>query len=225
MNPSDISVVIPAINEEHEIGPAIVSAKAAGAGEVIVVDGGSTDGTVQRVKEAGATKVVRSFPGRGIQLNAGAALVDSGQQIILFLHADNRLSQDCLKQICRESEVIWGAFEHQISAEARIYRLIEWGNALRVRCRRMPFGDQAIFVTKSWFERQGGFDELPLMEDVEFSSRMRRIARPRLLPGPLTVSARRWHQRGAIRQTLRNWKIQLAFCLGVRAHVLKKWYR
>ncbi len=225
MTPANISVVIPAINEEQVIRGAVQSAKCAGAGEVIVVDGGSHDRTIEVATRAGASKIVRSLPGRGIQLNSGALLVDEHQDVILFLHADNLLDEHCLQQICDHREAVWGAFRQQIDSQRTIYRWIEWGNAMRVRIRRVPFGDQAIFVRKSDFEQSGGFEEIPLMEDVAFSKKMRKVARPVLLEGPIHVSARRWDRCGPIRQTVRNWSIQVAYALGTSPERLKHWYR
>jgi rSAM/selenodomain-associated transferase 2 len=225
MTPSEISVVIPALNEESSIAVAVRSAVQAGAGEIIVVDGGSQDDTIGAARQAGATKIVRSLPGRGVQLNSGVVLVDFHQRVVLFLHADNALDPNCLEQICDREESIWGAFRQRIESPATIYRWIEWGNAMRVRLRRMPFGDQAVFVRKEVLDRQGGFEEIPLMEDVALSRRLRRIAKPVLLPGPVQVNARRWQGRGPIRQTLRNWWIQLAYAAGVSPQRLKEWYR
>jgi len=220
-----ISVVIPTLNEETEIGLAIQSAWEAGAGEVIVVDGGSRDTTVLEATKSGATKIVHSLPGRGVQLNAGAALVNPLHDVILFLHADNRLAKGCLQQIGDAKDVVWGAFRQRIDSDQFIFRLIEIGNALRVSLRRVPFGDQAVFVLREEFERQGGFEEIPLMEDVAFALKMRRRAKPKLLVGPLTVNCRRWRKRGAILQTLQNWCLQLAFRFGVKPQVLRDWYR
>ncbi|QDT09493.1 TIGR04283 family arsenosugar biosynthesis glycosyltransferase [Planctomycetes bacterium K23_9] len=223
MNPSDISVVIPALNEQDSIGACIQSAFAAGATEVIVADGGSQDATATRATEAGATKVIRSLPGRGTQLNSGATF--ASKEYVLFLHADNRLSENCLQQICLCTDVVWGAFGQSIDSDRFVFRLLEKGNALRVKWRGLPFGDQAIFVRRSTYKQQGGFDEIPLMEDVQFSKLMRRIAKPTFLPGPITISARRWQKTGVVRQTLRNWKIQLAHRCGVSPQRLRKWYR
>ena len=225
MTPSQISVVIPALNEEASIARAVHSAVCCGAGEIIVVDGGSQDHTIEAAKVAGATKIVRSLPGRGIQLNSGALLVDPQQKLVLFLHADSVLDRTCLTQICEHAEAVWGAFRQRIDSRRRIYRWIEWGNNLRVRLRRMPFGDQAVFVRREVFRAVGGFDEVPLMEDVALSSRLRKIERPLLLEGPVHVDARRWEHRGPVRQTLRNWSIQFAYAVGVSPQRLNRWYR
>lgn len=223
MTPSDISVVIPALNEEDSIGRCVQSAFAAGATEVIVADGGSQDATWTRASEAGATKVIRSLPGRGTQLNAGATFASN--KYVLFLHADNLLGEDCLQQICQADEVAWGAFCQRIDSSKLAFRVLEWGNNLRVKFRGMPFGDQGIFVNRQTYKEQRGFDEIPLMEDVQFAQRMRKIAKPRLLPGPLTISARRWETKGVVRQTLRNWRIQIAHACGVSPERLRDWYR
>ena len=223
MSPADIAVVIPTLNEADYVAGAIESAFAAGAAEVIVSDGGSDDETTTRARHAGATKIVRSIPGRGIQLNSGATFAE--QPFVLFLHADNRLHAECLQQICRHPDQIWGAFWQRIDSPRPIFRVLEWGNAARVRLRGMAFGDQAIFVRRDVFKQQGGFAEIPLMEDVQWSRGLRKLARPRLLPGPVTISPRRWQQRGVVRQTLQNWSLQLAYAWGVSPERLRRRYR
>jgi len=223
MTPDQVSVVIPTINEETQIVASILSAQRAGATEVIVVDGGSQDRTCQLAVEAGVAKLVHSLPGRGIQLNSGARLAT--QEFLLFLHADNRLGDDCLRQICRHPTAVWGAFHQQIDSDRIVYRYLQWGNAKRVSIRHMAFGDQAMFVKRSVFVSEGGYEEIPLMEDVVLSRRLRRVSKPILLPGPVHISPRRWEARGVVRQTLRNWKLQLAHRLGVRPETLVRWYR
>lgn len=223
MSPADISVIIPTINEETAVAKAVFSALAAGAREVIVADGGSEDSTIDVATACGASRIERSRPGRGIQMNAGASA--AAGEFVLFLHADNELGQDCLTQITTHPNATWGAFRQRIDSSRSAFRLIEQGNSLRVKYRCMPFGDQGIFVRRTVFDDQGGFAEFPLMEDVELSIRLRRIARPILLDGPLTVSARRWEKHGVVRQTVRNWSIQLAYACGRSPEALKRRYR
>ena len=222
MNPAEITVVIPALNEEQVIGRSVHSAVSAGATEVIVSDGGSRDHTIERATEAGASAVVRSLPGRGVQMNSAAHLATG--QFILFLHADNELPKQGLQQICVHEKAAWGAFQQQIDSRRKVYRLIEWGNDLRIRWRKVPFGDQGMFVRRSLFEELGGFAEIPLMEDVELSHRLRNIQAPVLLQGPLQISARRWEEKGVLRQTLTNWMIQLAYYSGISAEQLAHKY-
>ena len=224
MTPADISVVIPAINEAAVIPTSIRSAIVAGAGEVIVADGGSTDETCQVALDAGASKVVSSHRGRGIQLNAGARVAEG--ECLLFLHADNELGEHCLQQICEHSGAMWGAFRQSIDSPRRIFRAVEWGNAQRARRRGMPFGDQAIFVRRSLFEEQEGFAEIPVDgrcrvvaaatsdRDADACSTVRS-----------SISARRWEKNGVVRQTLRNWTLQVCYALGASPETLREWYR
>lgn len=223
LTPRDISIVIPALNEAASIGVAIQSAIDAGVGEIIVSDGGSTDDTLAIARDAGASKLVRSFPGRGTQQNAGAAVAT--RDVLLFLHADNRLGDDCLNQIAISEDFAWGCFRQRIDSPGRSFRAIEFGNSLRVRVRGMAFGDQAIFVRSNLFRQQGGFPEIPLMEDVELSQRLRRIKRPLLLPGPVIISPRRWEKNGIVRQTLTNWSIQISHAMGTSPEKLARKYK
>ena len=221
-----ISVIIPALNEAASIVRAVTSAQESGAEEVIVADGGSTDETYSLAEVAGA-RVIESPRGRAIQQNAGARA--STGDVLLFLHADNWLGRDAISQIRsavhRRKTKLCGAFQQKIEAVPFIYRLLERGNAERVRWMGLPYGDQAIFVTRELFEQVGGFPEGPFLEDVLLMQRLRRISRPLLLPGPVYVSPRRWEQRGVLRQTLRNWAILAAFSLGVSPQKLATWYR
>lgn len=223
MTPADISVVIPVIDEQSTITRSIHSAKECGATQIIVVDGGSKDDTVRVAAEIAGTTILHSPAGRGIQLNRGAAAAD--REFVLFLHADNWLDKECLRQICEQKEVEWGAFCQRIDSPRSVFRAIEWGNRWRVRHRRIPFGDQAIFVRRAVFDDQGGFADVPLMEDIDFARRMRRYGKPRLLSGPVVVSPRRWNQNGVVRQTARNWMLQVAYALGVRPETLQRHYR
>ncbi|MEL6105291.1 MAG: TIGR04283 family arsenosugar biosynthesis glycosyltransferase, partial [Planctomycetota bacterium] len=227
MTPDDISVVIPAVNEAQRVDRAIRSAQKAGAEEIIVCDGGSDDATINVALQNGA-RICESEPGRGHQLRAGAA--QATKPVLLFLHADNALSDGCLQQICvavnaaADPRLVWGGFRQRIDCARGLYRLLESGNAARIRYRGMPFGDQAMFVSKSIYEQVGGFEAIPLMEDVKLSRALRRIGWPMLLDGPVHVAARRWQQQGVIRQTARNWWIQLAHCAGVKEQCLSDWY-
>lgn len=223
LTPRDISIVIPTLNEQAAIRISIQSAIDAGAGEIIIADGGSTDDTLAIARDAGASKLVRSFPGRGTQQNAGAAVAT--RDVLLFLHADIRLGSECLAQIATSDDFVWGGFRQRIDSPGRSYRAIEFGNSLRVRVRGMAFGDQAIFVRSNVFRQQGGFPEIPLMEDVDLSKRLRRIQHPVLLPGPVKISPRRWEKNGIARQTLTNWSIQIAYATGTSPEKLARRYR
>jgi len=220
-----VSVIIPALNEEAFLASAARSAWEAGADEVIVVDGGSADETVA-VAEAQECQVVVSASGRAVQQNAGAGRAIG--DILLFLHADNRLSPTAIEQVrelLRDAGVKIGAFRQQIVADGVAYRLLERGNAWRVRWRGLPYGDQSIFMRREFFESLGGFPEVKLMEDLLLMKTARRISWPRLLDGPVYIDARRWRRHGVIRQTLRNWTLLTAYQLGWSPDALASYYR
>ena len=220
-----VSVIIPAINEAGALDRAVRSAWQAGADEVIVSDGGSSDETTS-IAEREKCRIVYSARGRAVQQNEGARCAIG--DVFLFLHADNRLGPEAVDQVrnyCQEPMVKSGAFRQQIEADGFAYRLLEHGNAWRVRWRGLPFGDQAIFIRREFFESLGGFPSVTLMEDVLLMKKARRQSWPRLLEGPVYVDARRWQRHGVVRQTLRNWALLAAYQLGVSPDSLARFYR
>ena len=221
----NVSVIIPAINEAEHIGVAVVRAYEAGAAEVIVADGGSSDVT-REIARRHRARVVDSPSGRARQQNFAAA--EASSSVLLFQHADNHLSADCINQVksaMQDERCQFGAFRQRIDAAGCPFRLLEWGNAWRVRKLGIAYGDQAIFVRRELFERIGGFPEVPWMEDLILMKQLRPHGRPVLLEGPVSVSARRWIRHGVIRQTLRNWSLVAAFQMGVSPERLARRYR
>jgi rSAM/selenodomain-associated transferase 2 len=219
-----VSIIIPALNEAANIAVAVLRAWETGPLEVIVVDGGSDDGTAALAREAGAG-VLETPPGRARQQNAGAR--QAAGEVLLFLHADTWLGPAGLSQIVEalaDSRVLCGAFRQRIEAEGRLFRWLERGNAWRARRRGLPYGDQGIFVRRLAFEELGGFPEVRLMEDAMLMKRLRRRTRPVLLPGPIYVSARGWRRHGVIRQSARNWLLLSAARLGVSPDKLAAFY-
>lgn len=225
-----LSVVIPTLNERSNVVDCVTSARGLAAGaegvevEVVVSDGGSDDGTADLAAEAGAT-VVSGEPGRGRQLRAGVAA--SSGDVVLMLHADTRLPPEAGAQLAASlanPRVGAGAFRQRIDAPGALYRWLEAGNAFRACRFGLPYGDQAIFVRRELLDAVGGVPDLPLMEDVALLQRVRWRAWPVLLPGPLTVSARRWRRSGVVRQTALNWSLLAAFTVGVPAGRLAAWY-
>ena len=218
-----ISIIIPTLNEAANIAGLIEQTRGIGDCEIIVVDGGSTDDTCQQAIHA--DRVLNSPPGRARQQNLGAE--QSRGEILLFLHADCRLPStalDSIRQVLANDRVVGGCFQQRLDSRGLRYRLIERGNAWRVRLFKLAYGDQAIFVRRAVFESLGRFPELPLMEDVFLMKRLRRAGRFVLLPDRLTVSTRRWQRHGVIRQTLRNWTLlTLALC-GVSPDRLARFY-
>ena len=219
-----LTVIIPALNEAAGIQRAVESAWNAGAKQVIVADGGSDDETCALAALARA-EVVISRRGRAAQQNAGAQRATG--DVLLFLHADNWLEGNVGRQIeaaLTDARVLHGALRQRIDAAAWKYRLLERGNAARVRWCGLPYGDQAIFVRSETFRQLGGFPDVPLMEDLILMQRLRRLAWPALLPGPVYVNPRRWQKRGVVRQTLRNWSLVAAHSVGVSPERLARFY-
>jgi rSAM/selenodomain-associated transferase 2 len=220
-----LSVIIPALNEAEKIARAVDSARQAGAAEVLVADGGSTDETPSRAIAAGA-RVISAPRGRAIQQNTAAR--EAAGDVLLFLHADNALPKTAAEELAsalQNPRTLHGAFRQRIEAAGFAYRWLEIGNAARVRWLGIPYGDQAIFIRRNVFEDLGGFPQVPLMEDLILMQRLRRRAWPLLLPGRVLVSPRRWQQQGIIRQTLRNWWLTAKYSCGVPPEQLAQQYK
>lgn len=220
----NISVIIPALNEAPQIGMAIDRAWETGASEVLVVDGGSHDDTVA-IAAARRCRLIQTDPGRAHQQNAAAAVAEG--DVLLFLHADTWLppsATQAIEALLQCEHIVAGGFHQRIEAAGAKYRLLERGNALRVKTAGQVYGDQGIFVRRKLFHEVGGFPEVPLMEDVRLLRLLRRRGKVALLPGPLHVDARRWQRRGVIRQTVTNWMLLLGERLGVSPTTLARHY-
>lgn len=222
-----ISIIIPVLNEESSIESAFSHARKI-ADEVIIVDGGSTDGTLE-ILSGFDCKLFHSSRGRGQQLYAGAE--QSTGDILLFLHADTWLPADaraqlleCWKSFDAPKDSFSGCFEQKINDPGSIYRWIETGNRWRAKRQQLPYGDQGIFVSRELYDSVGGMPQIPLMEDFEFARLISAKAKLEILPGPIHVDVRRWEKVGPIRQTFRNWTIALRYRLGVSPEKLKKKY-
>lgn len=221
-----LSIVIPALDEAVAL-PALLRDLAALdiAHEVIVVDGGSADGTPDLARRLGA-RVVPAPRGRGQQLAAGAAAARGG--MLCFLHADVRLPPAARSALHRATSLPDGtaaAFGLRICAEGWRYRFVEWGTDRRSRWARMPYGDQGLILSRATYDRAGGFRPLVLMEDVEFVRRLRRSSSVHILAEHVEVSPRRWQRDGVLRRMLRNWALASAYLAGVSPERLVRWYR
>ena len=221
---TNVSIIVPTLNEENQIGDCLDSALATQPWQIIVADGGSSDRTVE-IASARDVQVISSEKGRAAQQNAGATLATG--DILLFLHADCRLPFDALDQITKAAagrKTVTGAFRQRINESGLLYRLLEWGNALRVTWLATPYGDQAIFMSHKLWQDVGGFPDLPIMEDLQLMYRLGKTIRPRLLDGPLIVDARRWKKNGVLRQTLQNWSLVFAWSRGVSTAEISRRY-
>ncbi|MEO6773124.1 MAG: TIGR04283 family arsenosugar biosynthesis glycosyltransferase [Kofleriaceae bacterium] len=222
-----ISVVMPVLDEERRIGAALAELAALeGLHEVIVVDGGSTDRTVEVACSAGA-RIVTAPRGRGPQLNAGAAAATG--DILLFLHADTTLPSDAshhVEHALAPPEVVAGAFRTWTVAEpprpwfAPLLHLAD----IRSRITRFPYGDQAMFVRASAFHAAGGFPDLPLMEDLELSRRLSKQGRIHTCAASVRVSGRRFVARPIVYTALVN-VFPILYRAGVSPHALARFYR
>jgi len=219
-----ISVIIPALNESESLPAALESALCGRNVEVTVVDGGSADETVSQARRK-HVRVLAARRGRASQQNAGARAARG--DIFLFLHADTVLPPGYDREVRRILSVprtVLGAFRLAIAAGGSGLRIIERLADFRSRVLRMPYGDQALFMTRKTFEGSGGFPHLSFMEDFEFVRRLRRSGAVRISPLHVTTSARRWLSLGIFSTTLINQAVILGYLAGVSPSTLKRWY-
>jgi rSAM/selenodomain-associated transferase 2 len=216
-----LSVVVPALNEAHGIRAALeaLAPLRSRGHEVIVVDGGSTDGTAQLAADL-CDRVVHSPKGRAIQMNAGARAATG--DAFLFLHADTRLP-DSADQMVLESlaSFHWGRFDVLIDSRHALLKVVACAMNLRSRLTGIATGDQAIFVRRDAY---AGFPEIALMEDVAFCQRMKRLGAPACRREKVLTSARRWEARGVLRTIVLMWRLRLLYFLGARPDDLARIY-
>lgn len=221
-----LSIVIPALNEAAGIEDALRALqplRARGV-ELVLADGGSSDGTAERAAPW-VDAVVEAPRGRALQMNDGAAAAQS--DVLLFLHADTRLPPLADVQVLQALAcgACWGRFDLRIDGRPWMLRVVGALMNLRSRWSGIATGDQAIFVTREAFERVGGFPAQPLMEDIEISRRLKRLGRPACLRACVHTSGRRWEQRGVWRTIVLMWRLRLAYWLGASAESIAKAYR
>jgi rSAM/selenodomain-associated transferase 2 len=220
-----ISVIIPTLNESATIVTSLKRLRAQEADEVIVADASSGDGTAELARAEGVL-VIDCPRGRGIQQNRGAAAATG--EILLFLHADCGLEPGAIAGLRlfmgRHPKVPGGCFRMRVDSAHPLFRTIDLAADLRAGLIGIPYGDQGIFLRRSFFDSLGGFPEIPIMEDVYMSLQLRRSGRVAVLPHRILVSPRRWTHRGILRQTLRNWLLTAAAALGVSTRTLSRFY-
>lgn len=230
-----ISVIIPTLNEERTIMATLAHTAALGFDELIVVDGGSLDQTpvlvesYRRRTQSPAQSPVRLVTapcGRARQMNEGAKA--SGGEILLFLHADTQLPDDAKTMIdttLADQRMVGGRFDVRFDRPSMwgtiISRMMNW----RSRLTGIATGDQALFVRRPIFEQMGGFADMPLMEDIEFSRRLKRKGATAALTATVTTSFRRWEQHGPLRAILLMWTIRFLYWVGISPSHLVEWYK
>ena len=222
-----VSIIVPMLNEAPGL-PGLLARltelERQGC-EILIVDGGSDDGSVSLAERAGF-RVLASPKGRARQMNLGAAQATG--DVLLFLHADTLLPEGALttlRQSMQKTAAVWGRFDVLIDGAHPMLRVIATLMNHRSRWTGIATGDQAIFVTRKAFEAVGGYPDQPLMEDIELSNRLRALARPACIPTPVRTSGRRWESRGVWRTVLLMWRLRWAYWRGTPAEQLAQRYR
>lgn len=212
-----ISIIIPTLNEGQVIESCLrqLSGMRCRGHEVVVVDGGSDDDTLDRARPL-ADIVTQHKKGRARQMNAGAELASG--EIYLFLHADTLLPVEADKMILECVELYsdcWGRFDVKLSGTHWLFRVIGFLMNSRTRITGIVTGDHGIFVSRKWFDTIGGYEEIDLMEDISLSKRLKKLGHPVNLKASVITSSRRWEENGILRTTYKMWRLRLAYAIGV----------
>lgn len=225
-----ISVIIPTLNEERSLPGTLACLSVSIFTEIIIVDGGSTDGTLSLAQEFCArtanARVITAPRGRARQMNEGAKA--SQGDILVFLHADTQLPTQAgriVESALARQTVVGGRFNVRFDSPSIWGRVISSFMNNRSRLTGISTGDQALFVRRHVFELLGGFSEIPLMEDIEFSSRLQQAGRTVALRDTVVTSFRRWEAEGPLRTILLMWTLRFLYWVGVSPHRLARVYR
>jgi rSAM/selenodomain-associated transferase 2 len=223
---SKLSIVIPVLNEGESIAATLdgLSDLRSLGTEVIVVDGGSRDATIQRARLR-ADRVISAPRGRALQMNAGAAKASG--DVLLFLHADTRLpaaAEHVILDGLERSGRAWGRFDIKIEGRSPLLVLVGKLMNLRSRLSGIATGDQAMFVRRDVFEAAGRFAEIPLMEDIALSKRLKRVSRPLCVRERVVSSGRRWEDNGVLATVMLMWRLRLAYFFGTDPKELARQY-
>ena len=225
-----ISVIIPTLNEERNLPDTLTCLSVSTVTEIIIVDGGSTDGTLSLAQEfctrTANARLVTAPRGRARQMNEGAKA--SRGDILLFLHADTQLPAKAgriVEWAMAKPNVVGGRFDVRFDSPSAWGRVISSFMNHRSRLTGIATGDQAQFVRRHVFELLGGFSEIPLMEDIEFSARLQQAGRTVALRDTVVTSFRRWNAQGPLRTILLMWILRFLYWAGVSPARLSRWYK
>jgi rSAM/selenodomain-associated transferase 2 len=221
-----LSIIVPVLDEAAGIVEALAALAALRTRgvEVIVVDGGSEDGTAELARPH-CDRLVRAARGRARQMNAGAAVARG--EVLLFLHADTHLPHDADREVLaaiEEARRVWGRFDVQIAGKSPMLAVIATMMNARSRLTGIATGDQAMFATRQAFDSVGGFPDIALMEDIALSRRLKALSRPVCLHTRATTSGRRWERHGVARTILTMWALRTAYFLGADPDRLARYY-
>jgi rSAM/selenodomain-associated transferase 2 len=222
----NLSFIIPTLNEEEyftQQQPFLQSLLQQGH-EIIVVDGGSTDKSVVTAKSIGCI-CISTKPSRGYQLRVGAE--KSTYPILVFMHADTTLPSsgiDSILKVMSTHKVDWGRFNVVFTNQKYIFKIIAWFMNKRSCLSGIVTGDHTLFVKRSTYFERGGFSDIPIMEDIEFSKRLKKYSHPACLNETVTTSSRRWEQQGVIKTIILMWRLRILFYFGVPVEKLAKQY-
>lgn len=228
MTDQAISIIIPMLNEADTILATLESLQAyrVGGHEIIIVDGGSEDNSVELATPL-VDKLLCSEKGRALQMNQGAA--HASNKLLLFLHADTRLPEQADRLIINALSAtgkVWGRFNLRLSGEQAIFRIVETAINWRTVISGIATGDQGIFLSREMFEKVGGYDSIPLMEDVTLSKKLLKYTRPCCLPQQVITSSRRWEETGILQTVFLMWRLRTAYFFGADPHELvRRYYR
>jgi rSAM/selenodomain-associated transferase 2 len=222
-----LSLIIPVLNEAVAIGQLLqqLTTCLSPQIEIIVVDGGSNDKTRAIIDQYDGVNLIESTRGRAKQMNAGAAVATG--ETLLFMHADTRVCANfnetavMLASLCSHQ---WGFFTVTLSGQHWMYRVIESMINFRSSLTGVATGDQCIFIVREVFNRYKGYADMPLMEDVELTKRLKRHSAPFVIDQMVTTSSRRWESRGIIATVLLMWRLRFLYFMGVSPKKLARFY-
>lgn len=229
-----VAVIVPVLNEAVDLDRFLEELLKQGSiNELILVDGGSKDGSLELLNQAAAAhrpgpigiQVISSQAGRALQMNKGVVVATSN--VLVFLHADTILPGSSIERVQRRiaDGAFWGWFKLKLSGDRPIYRLIECLMNWRSRITGIATGDQVLYVRRDVFQMLGGFPEIPLMEDIVFSRSLRQLQTPIVIGRAVETSSRRWEQRGVYRTIICMWFLRLAHFVGISPQRLATWYQ